>query len=78
MNPGRIVLGGFSQGAAMTLLTGLATPRQLPRIFSLGARLPIKNKLKTARASRLSWHPFIYCPDRVATDTRSALLHDTT
>ncbi|KAJ7269727.1 Phospholipase/carboxylesterase [Mycena rebaudengoi] len=47
VEPSRIVLGGFSQGAAMSLLTGLTTTRKLAGLFALGARLPIRQKVKT-------------------------------
>lgn len=47
IDPSRIVLGGFSQGAAMTLLTGLTTAKKLAGLFVLSARLPLRNKFKT-------------------------------
>ncbi|RPD67376.1 Phospholipase/carboxylesterase [Lentinus tigrinus ALCF2SS1-7] len=42
----RIVLGGFSQGAAMSLLTGLTTERRLAGLGILSGWLPIRNKVK--------------------------------
>lgn len=45
----RIVLGGFSQGAAMSLLTGLSTERKLGGVVVLSGWLPLKNKFKTVR-----------------------------
>ncbi|KAH8092463.1 Phospholipase/carboxylesterase [Cristinia sonorae] len=42
----RIVLGGFSQGAAMTLLTGLTTERKLAGLTVLSGWLPLKDKFK--------------------------------
>jgi predicted esterase len=63
VEPSRIVLGGFSQGAAMSLLTGLTTTRKLAGLFALGARLPIRQKVKTVRFFRLrASHPFILLP----------------
>ena len=49
----RIVLGGFSQGAAMTLLTGLTTERRLAGLAVLSGWLPLRNKAK-AVSSRAS------------------------
>lgn len=47
LDPSRIVLGGFSQGAAMTLLTGLTTPTKLAGLVVLSGRLPLKDKIKS-------------------------------
>lgn len=43
----RIVLGGFSQGGAMTLLTGLTTERKLAGLVALSSYLTLRHKLKT-------------------------------
>lgn len=42
----RIVLGGFSQGAAMSLLTGITSERRLSGIAVLSGWLAIRNKAK--------------------------------
>ncbi|KAI0371517.1 Phospholipase/carboxylesterase [Pilatotrama ljubarskyi] len=42
----RIVLGGFSQGAAMSLLTGLTTERRLAGLAILSGWLPLHTKIK--------------------------------
>ena len=42
----RIVLGGFSQGAAMSLLTGLTSELQLAGVVVLSGWLPLKQKFK--------------------------------
>ncbi|RDB20092.1 Acyl-protein thioesterase 1 [Hypsizygus marmoreus] len=42
----RIVLGGFSQGAAMSLLTGLTGERKLAGIAVLSGWLPLRTKFK--------------------------------
>jgi acetyl esterase/lipase len=42
----RIVLGGFSQGGAMALLTGLTSPEKLAGIFALSCYLPLAHKIK--------------------------------
>jgi len=46
----RIVLGGFSQGGTMSLLTGLTTERKLAGIAVLSGWVPLKDKL-TAMAN---------------------------
>lgn len=42
----RIVLGGFSQGGAMTLLTGLTIPAKLGGLAILSGWLPLRSKFK--------------------------------
>jgi len=42
----RIVLGGFSQGGAMSLLTGLTTERKLGGVAVLSGWLPLQKKFK--------------------------------
>jgi len=42
----RIVLGGFSQGGAMALLSGLSAPHKLGGIFGLSCYLLLQNKIK--------------------------------
>lgn len=49
VDPSRIVLGGFSQGAAMTLLTGLTTTKKLAGLFVLSGRLPLRNIIKAVQ-----------------------------
>jgi lysophospholipase I len=51
MPPDRIVLGGFSQGGAMTLLTGMTTEMKLAGLIVMSGRLPIREKIKAVRAS---------------------------
>ncbi|KAK6355379.1 hypothetical protein TWF696_004488 [Orbilia brochopaga] len=41
----RIILGGFSQGGVMSLLTGLTSEMQLGGIVALSSYLPIRNQL---------------------------------
>lgn len=43
--PNRIVIGGFSQGAAMSLFTGLTAKFKLAGIVSLSGYLPLESKL---------------------------------
>ncbi|KAL1734394.1 Phospholipase/Carboxylesterase-domain-containing protein [Schizophyllum commune] len=44
--PANIVLGGFSQGGAMTLLTGLTTERKLAGLAVLSGWLPLAGKVE--------------------------------
>ncbi|KAJ7064708.1 lysophospholipase I [Mycena amicta] len=60
IDPSRIVLGGISQGAAMTLLTGLTTSKKLAGLIALSSRLPLRYKFKTmvsphARSIPIFW-----------------------
>jgi poly(3-hydroxybutyrate) depolymerase len=52
-DPGRIVLGGFSQGATMSLLTGLTGERKLAGIAVLSGWLPLRNKFKAVSRTDL-------------------------
>lgn len=45
----RIVLGGFSQGGAMSLLTGLTSERKLGGVAVLSGWLPLHKKFKGVR-----------------------------
>lgn len=47
IDPSRIVLGGFSQGATMSLITGLTRERQLAGLAVLSGWLPLRNKFKS-------------------------------
>jgi lysophospholipase-1 len=49
IDAGRIVLGGFSQGGAMSLLTGLTSERKLGGIAVLSGWLPLHKKFKSVR-----------------------------
>merc|ERR1712043_35099 len=44
IKPSRIVLGGFSQGGALALYTGLRCTYKLGGIFSMSAWLPVRDK----------------------------------
>ncbi|KAK7064716.1 Phospholipase/carboxylesterase/thioesterase [Favolaschia claudopus] len=46
IDPSRIVLAGFMQGAALSLLAGLTTPKKLAGLAVLSGRLPIPHKMK--------------------------------
>ncbi|KAJ1927906.1 hypothetical protein EC988_010201, partial [Linderina pennispora] len=45
ISPERIVLGGFSQGGAMTLFTGLQSELKLGGLIVLSAYLPIRDRI---------------------------------
>lgn len=47
----RIVLGGFSQGGAMTLFTGLTNERRLAGLVVLSGWLHSRNKAKAVSTS---------------------------
>ncbi|KAG5440241.1 hypothetical protein PCANB_001811 [Pneumocystis canis] len=41
----RIIIGGFSQGSVISLLTGLTSERKLGGIIGLSGYLPLRNKI---------------------------------
>lgn len=43
----RILLGGFSQGAAMSILTGLTNERRLAGVVALSGWLLLRHKFKS-------------------------------
>lgn len=43
----RIFLGGFSQGAATALLTGLTSPLKLGGLIAMSGYLPLASKIET-------------------------------
>ena len=50
----RIIIGGFSQGGAMSLLTGMTSERKLGGVVVMSGWLPLKNKFKAVCAISLS------------------------
>lgn len=52
----RIVLGGFSQGAGMSLLTGLTLERRLGGVVCLSGWVPMRGKFKSVSASSHNWY----------------------
>lgn len=40
----RVVIGGFSQGGTMSVLTGMVSSRKLGGVVVLSGRLPLRNK----------------------------------
>ena len=51
----RIVLGGFSQGGAMSLLTGLTSERKLAGLAVLSGWLPLREKFKAVRHQKCTF-----------------------
>jgi len=58
--PERIVLAGFSQGGAMSLLTGLTNERRLAGIVVLSGWLPINRKVKAMVSSHATTLPIFW------------------
>jgi phospholipase/carboxylesterase len=60
IEPGRIVLAGFSQGGAIALQTGLRSPERLAGIISLSSYLPLAGSVaQEATASGLATPLFL-------------------
>ena len=51
----RIVVGGFSQGGTMSLLTGLTGDTKLGGIAVLSGRLPMRDKFKSVRLFKVGF-----------------------
>lgn len=58
----RIVLGGFSQGGAMSLMSGVTAPTRLGGIFGLSCYLLLRGKLRDMVPSE--------SPNKVPTNSR--------
>ncbi|CAL1700140.1 unnamed protein product [Somion occarium] len=56
----RIVLGGFSQGGAVTLLTGLTTERKLGGLTVLSGWVPLKSKIKSMASDHVKKLPIFW------------------
>jgi len=56
----RIVLGGFSQGAAMSLLTGLTSERKLAGVVALSGWLPLKSKFQAMTTPHTTQTPVFW------------------
>jgi predicted esterase len=59
-DPSRIVLGGFSQGATMSLLSGLSGQKRLAGIAVLSGWLPLRDKFLavSAQSSVVCFHSY--------------------
>lgn len=60
IQPSRIVLGGFSQGGAMSLLTGLTTEKKLAGVVALSGWVPLAAKFKQMASSHASSLPLFW------------------
>ncbi|MFI5444936.1 alpha/beta hydrolase [Polaromonas sp. UC242_47] len=77
----RIVIAGFSQGCAMSLMTGLRYPERLAGIMGLSGYLPLADKLAAERSPASQGLPIFLAHGRrdgvvpliAATATRDAL-----
>jgi len=56
----RIVLGGFSQGGAMSLLTGLTSERRLAGLAVLSGFLPLRHKFKAMLSDQAKSTPIFW------------------
>ncbi|KAI0940286.1 hypothetical protein AcV5_001435 [Taiwanofungus camphoratus] len=56
----RVVLGGFSQGGAMSLLTGLTTERKLGGLVVLSGWLPLATKFKAMASPHIKSLPIFW------------------
>ncbi|KAJ7437077.1 Phospholipase/carboxylesterase/thioesterase [Mycena galericulata] len=56
----RIVLGGFSQGGAMSLLTGLTTERKLAGLAVLSGWLPLRETVKSMASDHVASIPIFW------------------
>ena len=63
----RIVLAGFSQGCAMTLMTGLRYPERLAGLVGLSGYLPLAAKIAAERSSVNSDVPIFLAHGRMDT-----------
>lgn len=61
--PHRILLGGFSQGGAMSLLVGLTGERKLAGLAILSSWLPLRSDFEQVRSC--SCPPLLTVPERI-------------
>lgn len=61
IGPGRIVLGGFSQGAAMAIHVGVRQPEPLAGILALSGYLVLGSRLATERHAANRATPMLVC-----------------
>jgi poly(3-hydroxybutyrate) depolymerase len=78
----RVIIGGFSQGGAMSLLTGLSNERKLAGVAVLSGWLPLKDKFKAVsghlfRRQIRGWNPDPYNIHPPNPDVHTACLSDT-
>lgn len=54
IDPSRIILGGISQGAALSMLAGLTINTQIGGLVVFSGRLPLQEKFKTVSSPAAS------------------------
>jgi lysophospholipase-1 len=69
IDPGRIVVGGFSQGGAMSLLTAFTNEHKLAGAVCLSGWVVLKDKLKGVGELLCPWEPTL---TQLAPDVLSA------
>jgi len=65
IDPSHIVLGGFSQGACMSLLTGLTREWKLAGVVALSGWLPLRHKFKSMASEHASSTPVFFATGNV-------------
>jgi phospholipase/carboxylesterase len=63
--PSRIVLAGFSQGAAVALSAGLRSPQRLGGILAMSGYVPFPAKLEAERSEENADVPILLCHGRM-------------
>ncbi|KAF7981752.1 hypothetical protein HWV62_32377 [Athelia sp. TMB] len=58
--PERIILGGFSQGGVMSLLTGLTGDRRVGGLVVLSSRVPLLSKFKAMAKAHAAQTPIFW------------------
>jgi lysophospholipase-1 len=74
IDPGRIVIGGFSQGGVISLLTALTSERKLAGAVCLSGWGPLRDKLKGVGRLSCPWEPTL---THLAPDVFSERVDDT-
>ncbi|CAH7666572.1 lysophospholipase [Phakopsora pachyrhizi] len=59
--PERIIVGGFSQGAAISILTGLMSQEKLAGVVSLSGFLTLSKKIKDMKGPFVEDLPLLWC-----------------
>ncbi|KAK4055415.1 hypothetical protein OIO90_003253 [Microbotryomycetes sp. JL221] len=60
IDPSRIIVGGFSQGAAISVLTGITTEYKLGGIVALSGFLTLSNKVKSMMVEHAPKYPLFW------------------
>ncbi|KAF8885700.1 Phospholipase/carboxylesterase/thioesterase [Gymnopilus junonius] len=84
IDPSRIILGGFSQGGALTLYSGLTEERKLGGLVVLSGWLPLRSKFKSMLSAHAPSAPIFFgrgsadplIPSEVSEMSKDFLLKD--